>query len=40
VIFIDAVDDGRDVLRLIFPDATGSLEAKNMSADYAKQYEK
>ena len=33
VIFIDAVDDGRDVLRLIFPDATGSLEAKNMSAE-------
>lgn len=39
VIFIEATESDRKVLRLVFPDANGNLEKEKMAPDFATQYD-
>jgi len=38
VMFVNAVEGGRNVLRVIFPDAAGNLEPQDMDPEYGHQH--
>jgi hypothetical protein len=38
VLLVNAVESGRNVLRMIFPDAAGNLEPQDMDSKYGHQH--